>query len=203
MKVIGLCGGSGSGKGTASSIFMELGIPSIDTDAIYREMTRGDSSCMQALVEAFGQGVVNDRGGLDRVRLGEIVFADSDKLKLLNTITHRFILDETRRRIKLFADLGYSAVLVDAPVLFESGFDSECDEIICVIADNGVRADRIMYRDGISREKAYARINSQMSNEELVSCCNYVIHNDSDVESLRAGVSALAKILLDNKTKGE
>jgi dephospho-CoA kinase len=203
MKVIGLCGGSGSGKGTASSIFMELGIPSIDTDMVYREMTCKDSPCMRALKETFGEAILNDRGGLDRAALGEIVFHDSEKLRLLNKISHRFILEETRRRIISYAESGYSVVLVDAPVLFESGFDTECDEIICVLADNETRVDRIMRRDGITEDRAIARINSQMSNDELLSRCNYVIYNDSDVESLRASVSALANTLLDNKTKGE
>ena len=136
MKVIGLCGGSGSGKGAVSRIFAEIGIPSIDTDAVYRRMTLSDSPCMRALAAEFGKEIINSLGGLDRARLASIVFNDPSRLKTLNKIAHSFILDETRRRLAEYSDEGFPAAVVDAPVLFESGFDKECDEIICVLADS-------------------------------------------------------------------
>lgn len=196
MKVIGLCGGSGSGKGAVSGIFAEIGIPSIDTDAVYREMTLSDSPCMRELRGEFGDEVVNSQGGLDRARLASIVFNDPSRLKTLNKIAHSFILDETRRRLAEYRDEGFPAAIVDAPVLFESGFDKECDEIICVLADRDVRITRIMSRDGIARDAAEKRIASQMPDETLISKCDHVIYNNSDIESLREQILALKNKLI-------
>lgn len=196
MKVIGLCGGSGSGKGAVSGIFAEIGIPSIDTDAVYREMTLSDSPCMRELRGEFGDEVVNSQGGLDRARLASIVFNDPSRLIKLNKIAHSFILDETRRRLAAYKDEGFSAAIVDAPVLFESGFDKECDEIICVLADRDVRTTRIMSRDGITLDAAEKRIASQMPDETLISKCDHVIYNNSDIESLREQILSLKNKLI-------
>ena len=196
MKVIGLCGGSGSGKGTVSKIFAEIGIPSIDTDAVYREMTLSDSPCMRALAAEFGDEVVNSQGGLDRARLASIVFNDPSRLEKLNKIAHSFILDETRRRLAAYKDEGLSAAIVDAPVLFESGFDNECDEIVCVVADRDIRTDRIMSRDRITRDAAEKRISSQMPDEILISKCDHAIYNNSDIESLREQILSLKSKLI-------
>jgi dephospho-CoA kinase len=196
MKVIGLCGGSGSGKGAVSGIFAEIGIPSIDTDAVYREMTLSDSPCMRALRREFGEEVVNSLGGLDRTRLASIVFSDPTRLEKLNKIAHSFILDEARRRLAEYRDKGFAAAIVDAPVLFESGFDSECDEIICVVADRETRIARIMSRDGISYDAAEKRIASQMKDEILISKCDHVIYNNADIESLREGILSLKNKLI-------
>ena len=196
MKVIGLCGGSGSGKGAVSRIFAEIGIPSIDTDAVYREMTLSDSPCMRALAGEVGDEVVNSQGGLDRARLASIVFNDPSRLKTLNKIAHSFILDEARRRLAAYKNEGFSAAIVDAPVLFESGFNSECDEIICVVADRETRTGRIMRRDGITLDAAEKRIASQMPDEILISKCDHVIYNNSDVESLREQILSLKSKLI-------
>ncbi len=196
MKVIGLCGGSGSGKGAVSSIFGEIGIPSIDTDAVYREMTLSDSPCMHALAQEFGDEIINDAGGLDRTVLASIVFHNRDRLVALNKIAHSFILNETRRRLNSYRDAGLHAAIVDAPVLFESGFDSECDEIICVVADKATRIMRIVDRDGITPEAAKKRIASQMSDNDLISKCDHVIYNNRDIEALKADVISLANTIL-------
>ena len=195
MKVIGLCGGSGSGKGTVSSIFKKHGIPSIDTDALYREMTSGDSPCMQALKDAFGNEIVNADGGLDRAGLAAVVFGNAEKLKLLNRIAHSFILDETRRILGEYRSAGYEATIVDAPVLYESGFDSECDTVICVVADTDARVRRIIQRDGISRVAAEQRINSQIPDSELVSKCDYAVYNNSGPDALRPQIERIVELI--------
>ncbi|MBQ8303190.1 MAG: dephospho-CoA kinase [Clostridia bacterium] len=196
MKIIGLCGGSGSGKGIVSKIFLELGIPSIDTDLVYREMTNTPGPCLNALVAEFGGSILTNDGCLDRKRLADLVFAENDsktKLKKLNEITHFFILNETRSRLAKFEQDGKIAAIVDAPVLFESGFDKECDEVICVITDRETRIDRIVSRDSISRDAAERRINSQMSDKELISRSDYVITNNGDISSLRPQIFEIAK----------
>ena len=191
MKIIGLAGGSGSGKGEVGKIFADLDIPTIDTDAIYHEMTSADSPCLKALADEFGSGVISDSGALNRASLAKIVFAgdgaESKRLRL-NEITHKFILDEARGRLRNFAAQGYSFAAVDAPLLFESGFDGECDVIVSVVAPKDERILRIMQRDGITKEAAIARLESQMSDEELASRSDYVILNDGNLESLQDSV---------------
>ncbi|MBQ8321934.1 MAG: dephospho-CoA kinase [Clostridia bacterium] len=190
MKVIGLCGGSGSGKGTVSSFFSEAGIPVIDTDAIYHELTSHSSDCLSELVAEFGEEIIKD-GALDRGALASIVFSssDSDERRLrLNRITHRYILDEAEKRLSVLAKQGSSIAVVDAPLLFESGFDKRCDVTVAVIADNEKRVERIVMRDGISRERALERISSQIQNADLVSLTDYQIYNSTSLSVLRESV---------------
>ena len=188
MKVIGLCGGSGSGKGLVCSIFSELSVPSIDTDALYREMTEKDSPCLRALRAEFGDEIISKDGSLNRSALRNIVFLSEKselKRKKLNLISHKFILNEVRFIIEKNRKQGVSAVLVDAPLLYESGFDRECDLTVCVIADEEIRLKRIMERDGISKSDALARIRGQISNEMLINISDHVIENNGDIEKLR------------------
>ena len=201
MKVIGLCGGSGSGKGMVSLFFAKREIPAIDTDAVYRELTSGESLCLSALVSEFGKEIISADGSLNRRALAQIVFIGEgadERLKKLNTIAHKFILDETRRRLDNYNALGYKAAIVDAPVLFESGYEKECDLIISVVADREIRIGRIIERDNISRESAEARIASQMSDDELISRSNFVIENNSDLSSLEKRVNRIADLILNN-----
>lgn len=200
MKVVGLCGGSGSGKGMVSELFLKLNIPSVDTDAVYREMINYDSPCLRALIGEFGKEILKPDGGLDRKKLASIVFSGENskiRLKKLNEISHKFILEETRKRLFMLSQMGYKAALVDAPVLFESGFNKECDLTLCVIADNEIRIQRIMTRDGLTREASENRINSQLDDSELQKRCDFVITNNTDAESLRIQVEELAKIILE------
>lgn len=194
MKVIGLCGGSGSGKGTVGLVFSKYNIPSIDTDLVYRELTCKGGECLDALALEFGDGIIGEGGGLDRKRLASIVFGAKDseaRLARLNEITHKYILDEVRQRLGKFSDAGYTAAIVDAPVLFESGFDKECDHIVCVLADEDIRVDRIIRRDGITPDQARARIASQISNELLASRCDSIIYNNGSIYELDDQVLSL------------
>ncbi len=201
MKVIGLCGGSGSGKGSVCRIFGRLGIPSIDTDAVYHELTSAPGECINALVKEFGRDIITEEGALNRKKLASVVFSgdsSDERLRSLNQIAHKYILDETRNRLNGFRLDKAAAAIVDAPALFESGFDAECDILICVIADKEKRVERIMMRDSITREGAEARIASQISDEELISRCDYQIRNDGDLEALSKEVQAVLNKILEN-----
>ena len=195
MKVIGLCGGSGAGKGTVCSIFAELGIPSIDTDKLYHSMISTDSECTMELVSAFGD-VIYANPGIDRRALRDVVFSSPDNLALLNKITHKHILASVRCLIDKADNV--RAIIIDAPLLFESGFDKECDVKICVIANEDVRIKRITKRDGITPEIAKARIASQIPSDKLIEMCDYSIENNSDSNELRQRIQALIKILFNN-----
>ena len=186
MKIIGLCGGSGSGKGIVGELFLSRGIPVIDTDKVYHELTSSPSECLAELVSVFGESVVDENGVLNRRELGKIVFAPnaSDKLTELNRITHKHILACARERIREFSESGAKMVVVDAPLLSESGFDAECDVIVSVLADKSTRIERVMLRDGIDRQSAERRIASQLDDKFLIEKSDFVIRNDGDFSEL-------------------
>lgn len=200
MLTIGLCGGSGSGKGYVSGLFLNYGIPSIDTDAIYRDITSHPTECMRELAACFGESIINSDGSLNRKELSNIVFfgdGRDERKKILESITHRYILDEVRKILKEYASSQNrpSAVLVDAPLLFESGFDKECNAIIAVICDKETRIKRIISRDGITREMALARINSQISDEKLKSLADFLIINNENSD-LTGQIEAISNNIL-------
>lgn len=191
--LIGLCGRSGSGKGYVAKKFAAYGIPSVDTDAVYRTLTAQAeeySPCMRELVAAFGESIAHADHSLNRRVLSAVVFADggAEALAALNKITHKHILRETMRVADTLVQEGAHAVIVDAPVLFESGFDAYCDCTLCVVAPEEVSVARIVKRDGITEDEARRRLASQISADELVSRCDYVIENGYHCETLDAQV---------------
>ena len=201
MKVVGLCGGSGSGKGKVCDIFLENGIPTIDTDAVYHELTKSPGQCLDALAKEFGKEIITEQGSLNRRMLSDLVFSGEGseiRLAKLNKIAHYFILNEARNRLDEYRKQNYSMAVVDAPVLFESGFNVECDVIVSVVADRETRIARITERDSISRESAEKRIDAQLSDEEVISRSDYVIPNNSDIDSLRKRVNAVITQILKN-----
>ena len=198
MKLIGLCGGSGSGKSFVCSIFNEYGILSINADSVYHDMISTDSECTRELISVFGNEIAANVG-IDRAKLRNVVFSSNDKLRLLNEITHKHILTKTRRLISRITETtDCKALIFDAPLLFESGFDEECDVTVCVVADEQTRINRIIERDSISIEAAKARISSQIPNDELIKKCDYSIENNSSVERLRDQVLEIKSKIIDN-----
>lgn len=198
MLTLGLVGGSGSGKGAVSRLFLEFNIPSIDTDGIYRDLTAPGGKCINPLAEAFGSKIIKEDGSLDRKALSAIVFCGADatqKREMLNKITHAIIIEEVKNILREYSRK-YPAVLIDAPLLFESGLDADCNEIIAVVADKEIRIKRIVERDGISREKALERINAQLPDEYLIQKADYTITNNGTLESLYEQVSRVAEKIL-------
>ena len=206
MLTVGLCGGSGSGKSTAASLFSTLGIPSLNADTLYHELTSQKTPCLDELRDAFGEGIIRD-GALDRRALSRIVFADTEEARVaratLNRIAHAHVLTEARRRLAALAAQGVRVALFDAPLLFESGFDTSCDLVVCVVAEERVRIARLCERDGLTEEQARARLRAQLSDRELIARSDRVLHNSGELTDLCAEVEALAEELyrLSNEKK--
>ena len=188
-QVIGLTGGSGSGKGYIAGLFKQFyGIDSLDTDAVYHDMTSAgggaaagrDGELMEALRSEFGDGVVSPDGSLDRAALGAIVYSSPEKLKKLNSIAHPRIWLATEKWLKAQSGKGARYAIIDAPLLYESRFDVYCDHVIGVIADTPLRVRRIMERDGISEEAALRRISHQPDNKFYRDICDFTIVNDEE-----------------------
>ena len=183
MMKIGLTGPSGAGKSTVAELLIRWGIPSLDTDAIYHELLLPPSSCLDELVTAFGTGILTSDGHLNRPALASLVFdpRHAERLDTLNRITHYYILEQVRIRCDAYEAQNVPAVLIDAPVLFESGFDKECDRTLAVLAAPEVRLSRIMDRDGLSHDAATKRMEAQPTDDFYTTRADAVVYNNGDV----------------------
>lgn len=177
MKIIGLTGGSGAGKGYISEIFSRMGIECLDTDQVSRSVCQPGTPCLAELCHTFGEGILHPDGSLDRKGLAALAFADAEKLLCLNQITHHYILDACRTWLEQKKRAGAAAAVIDAPQLFESGFDRECDCTAAVIAPLETRIERIIQRDGLTREQALLRLSRQHTDEYFSAHCDYIIMN--------------------------
>ena len=193
MLIVGLTGPSGAGKGLVASLFARYGIPSIDTDAVYHDLLVPPSACLDELTLQFGGKILHSDGTLDRAALSAIVFgpANAERLTELNRISHRHVLARVREMLQDYKASNIPAVLVDAPQLFESGFDAECDKILSVIAPRAVRLARIIERDGLSPERATARLDAQLPEDTFRERSDHVIVNDGEIEALDGEVRRL------------
>ncbi len=195
MKVLGLTGPTGAGKGMVSDLFCRYyHIPSIDTDRVYHQLLVPPSPCLNELVSSFGMSILSLDGTLNRAALAKIVFADPTRAKqeTLNQITHKYVLDRVRQMLANHQKNHLPAVLVDAPLLYESGFDRECDAVIAVLAPTETRKARIQSRDALSDERATARLQMQKPDQYYSERADYVLVNDGDIHLLESQVHALA-----------
>ena len=195
--VLGLTGGTGAGKGAVSACLSKNNIPTLDTDRVSRLVCEVGQPCLAALAEQFGEEILLTDGSLDRAGLAALVFGDPDpdkkaeKLAALNRITHHYILEYARDWLCEQKNNGYSAACIDAPQLFESGFDAECSFIIGVTAECETRIARIITRDGITREKALQRIASQHDDAFFAANCDIIIENNGDLDALETAVQTI------------
>lgn len=180
MKIIGITGGTGCGKTTALNELERRGALLIDCDAVYHRMLETDRPMLDEIEKYFPGAVID--GKLDRKALGAVVFTDEEALRDLNIITHRHINLEIRRILREHAMNGGTLAAIDAIELFSSGLAKRCTVTIGVIADREVRIDRIMRRDGISREYAMMRVNAQRPNEYFIQKCSHVLENNGSQE---------------------
>lgn len=187
MKILGLTGGSGTGKSAASTAFVSLGCAVIDADASYRALCDTCTPMLEEIQSVFFD-VLSSNGKLDRKKLGAIVFADPDKLLQLNAITHPYIRQAAREAFAAYEQEGYALCIYDAPVLFEGGMETLCDKTCAVLANRETRIARIMGRDSITREYAALRIDAQPDDAFYRARCNYFIQNDADLDTLYAQV---------------
>ncbi len=182
--VVGLTGQTGAGKSTVSKVFSDNGFSIINADLISRKVVEKGTKCLEEIVDIFKEDILKSDGTLNRKALGNIVFTDKTKLEMLNTIIYPYITSEILNEIKHLSDCGKKLVLLDAPTLFESHADDFCEIIISVLADEEIREERIINRDGLTKKQANDRMNSQLDAEYFASHSDYVIENNDTLESL-------------------
>ncbi|MDD2421609.1 MAG: dephospho-CoA kinase [Heliobacteriaceae bacterium] len=162
MKIIGLTGGIASGKTTVANYLKALGAVVIDADAVARQVVRPGEPAWHEIREVFGGGVFLADGTLDRAGMGSLVFANPVARECLNQIIHPRVIETFRREINEKAGQGVAAVVLDVPLLLETGMDQLVDEVWVVAVDEPTQIARVQIRDNLDAPAAKARIGAQM-----------------------------------------
>ena len=194
--IIGLTGGMGSGKSEAARHLVSLGATHVDADAISRSLTAPGGEALGPIREVFGDGVFFADGTLDRRALGSVVFADTAARHALEGIIHPRVQRIALEMADAAREAEEDAVLMDVPLLFETGMDALCDVTWVIAADIEERIRRVMSRDGLSREEAEARFASQMSDAERAARATRVISNDQSLEKFRSELTGIYNQLI-------
>ncbi|MFD5402090.1 dephospho-CoA kinase [Streptomyces griseorubiginosus] len=186
MLKVGLTGGIGAGKSEVSRLLVEHGAVLIDADRIAREVVAPGTPGLAAVVEAFGEEVLAEDGGLDRPKLGSIVFADPDRLAVLNSIVHPLV--GTRSRELESAAAEDAVVVHDVPLLAENSLAPFYDLVVVVDASPETQLDRLVRLRGMTEQDARARMAAQATREKRLEIADIVIDNDVPLDDLRQRV---------------
>jgi len=186
MLVIGLTGGVASGKTTVSEVLREEGAILIDADQIARELVQPKTEAWQELVRAFGNEILERDGSIRRQKLASLIFSNPRQRSVLDRILHPRIREEIRRRLKGIEQKNPEAlVVIDAPLLIETGGHREMDKVIVVACTETQQIERLRRRSQLSEDQARAMLSSQMPLEEKKRVADYVIGNDGSPEETR------------------
>ena len=186
---IGVTGGIGSGKSSASALFAELGADVVDTDDIAHVLTRPGGKAMPDIAAAFGAGVIAADGSLDRAAMRALVFAEPSQRKILEGILHPMIRAEARRRV---TESVAPYILLVVPLLLESaGYPDLVQRVLVIDCDESLQISRTMQRSGLTADAVRAIMAAQLPRQQRLARADDVLHNDGDLPKLRRQVSAL------------
>jgi dephospho-CoA kinase len=207
MLIVGLTGGIASGKSSAGKIIGKLGGIVVDSDVLARQVVEPGEPALGKIVRRFSEGVLDENGALDREKLRDIVFNDDTALKDLNAIVHPAVYGEIARAMDEYRkDPRDTILFLDIPLLYESGGEAIVDVVVVVYVDRETQIQRLIARDGFSREEAENRIDKQMSLDEKKARAEFVIDNrgtfdDLERETVRVFGELIA--LRDRRRVGE
>lgn len=199
MIVIGLTGGIGTGKSEVARILQTLGAVIINADTVGHRAYTPHTDTWDEVVKAFGEGILQPNGEIDRKQLGAIVFSDPSQMARLNQIMHPRMARMVSEQIEKLREEGALAVVLEAAVLFEAGWDSLVDEVWTTEAPVDAVVERLMARNGLDKAEVVKRIQSQMSAEERSARSQVVVENSRDVETLEN----MVRSLWDTRVKGK
>ena len=189
--VIGLTGSIGTGKSEAAWQLEALGASIISADQVGHEAYTPNTEAWEQVVAAFGDGILQEDGEIDRRKLGGIVFSDPGKLEQLNQIMHPRMARMVANKIEALRIEGVDVVVVEAALLFEAGWDSLVEEVWVTDSPEQMVIERLKNRNGLSEDEARKRISSQMDRSERLGKADFVIDNSGDVAGLESAVKEL------------
>ena len=199
--LFGITGPTGAGKTTALNELGQLSVHIIDCDQVYHELLLGNNDLRRELRDRFGDVFGPD--GLDRKKLGELVFRDESAMGDLNRITHRYVEAEVDRQIAEARDAGMTGAAIDAILLLEGDLGRRCDVTVGIIAPVGERVRRLVAREGISADYARTRIAAQKPDSFFRENCTYILENNSTKEAYANAARELFRGIIYNNGKGE
>lgn len=188
---LGLTGGIASGKSTADEFFKKKKIPIIDSDLIAHRIMEIGQNGYKAVVDYFGTDILNDDQTINRRKLGGIVFNDKAKLKKLNELTHPLVHQEIKQQMAQYRANQEKLVVIDVPLLFESGFESLCNGVLVISITPELQIERLMKRNAFTKKEAVARISNQMPLSEKEKRATYVVANTGTIDDLEKKLSDL------------
>ena len=191
---IGLTGGIGSGKSTVGQMLQARGAAVIDADAIARQVTAAHGAAMPAIAHTFGPDFVTADGALDRERMRAHVFSQPQAKQALEAIIHPLVAQETQRQAQEALAKGHNTLVFDIPLLVESGarWRTQVDRVLVVDCSEATQIQRVMARNGLSRETVQSIIAAQASRAQKLAAADWVIDNDGiSLEALRVEVESL------------
>lgn len=194
---VGLTGGIGSGKSTASNFFEAFGSFVINADEEAKKLISSNETVQHELIAEFGTDIIDVSGQINKAKLAKIAFQDEDHQQTLNSVIHPYIYDSIDNQFNRVLKNGkFDIFIVDGALIFESGYDVHMDYIIVVTALLKNRIERALGRKTLSRDEILKRINLQWSEEEKVNLADFVIHNDGSEEDLKNNVKSLIEKLI-------
>lgn len=189
MLVVGLTGGIACGKSSVSSMFAELGCVIIDADLVSRQLVDRGAPAYKRILKFFGPDILNRDKTIDRKKLGQIVFYDPEKRKILNSILHPAIIREEERRIREEQRKGEcKIIMVSAALMIEAGHHKRFQKMIVVYCGRETQIERIMKREKATRKEALLRIQAQLANKEKKKYADYVINTSGPFPATRKQV---------------
>ena len=189
-----ITGNIASGKTAVEKFFRQKGFNVLDTDKVAHDLL--ENEVLKSVIEAFGEEILTNNKP-DRAKLAEIVFKNAEKRKILENIIHPLV----KEKILSFFNENESekAVFVAVPLLFEAGMEHIFDKIILVVADDEIRLERLMARNGLEQNDALRRIKSQMSQFEKFEKSDYVFHNNAEFDNLKNQVDDFCNKILEGQ----
>ncbi|QVK17193.1 dephospho-CoA kinase [Mycoplasmatota bacterium] len=199
--IIGLTGGIATGKSTISGMFIKQGIPVIDSDLIAKQVVEVNEPAYKKIVESFGEDILLCTGHLNRKKIATVVFNDDKKRKKINSIIHPEVKKVILSEMKKYDALGNPFIVLDVPLLFESGFDDLCDFTVVVFTDKKTQYSRLMMRDNLTEEEAGKRIDAQWDIKEKLRLADFKIDNSLSILETRKQFDMLMKKLMKKENR--
>lgn len=189
--ILGVTGNIASGKSLVAELLRKKGAAVLSADLLARELVEPGSRLLDRLVALFGESILAAGGGLDRGKLGELVFADDESRQKLNSMLHPEIARLSEQRLAALVKSGVALVVYEAPLLFEAGAEKRVDKVLVVTAEPDIQLQRLVARDQLDEAAAKLRISSQMPQQEKVRRADYVLDNSGGYADLEWAVDRL------------